>query len=78
MVDGSAYRFRHCGEQSFRRAAEAAFNLVSRPGPEGSRSTIETRWIDMFIHQLDATGGYSRAEAIEVIDNEDTRSRSAW
>jgi len=30
------------------------------------------RWIDMFIHQLGHTGGYSREEAIEAIDNEGT------
>jgi hypothetical protein len=30
------------------------------------------RWIDMFIHQLGHTGGYTREEAIEAIDNEDT------
>ena len=30
------------------------------------------RWIDMFIHQMGHTGGYSREEAIEAIDNEGT------
>ena len=30
------------------------------------------RWIGMFIHQLGHTGGYSREEAIEAIDNEGT------
>src|SRR6202171_5071063 len=31
-----------------------------------------TRWMDMFIHQLGHTGGYTREEAIEAIDNEGT------
>ena len=30
------------------------------------------RWIDMFIHLLGHTGGYTREEAIEAIDNEGT------
>ncbi len=30
------------------------------------------RWIEMFIHQLGHTGGYSREEAIEAIDTEGT------
>ena len=30
------------------------------------------RWIDMFIHLLGHTGGYSREEAIAAIDNEGT------
>jgi hypothetical protein len=30
------------------------------------------RWIDMFIHQLGHTGGYTRDEAIEAIDSEGT------
>ena len=31
-----------------------------------------TRWIDMFIHLMGHTGGYSREEAIEAIDKEGT------
>jgi hypothetical protein len=31
-----------------------------------------TRWIDLFIHQLGHTGGYTREEAIAAIDNEGT------